>query len=57
MLSGAGVYHVICTSTKNDYSSIAYTYSKIAEHEMLASYYKRILEQGKKEHIVIKKKE
>ena len=44
---GAIVYHFVNKRNEPNYHSLAYAKSQIAEHEILASYYKKILENQK----------
>lgn len=48
MIAGAFLYRAVNKRTEPDYSSIAYTKSQIMEHEMMASYYKTILDNCNK---------
>lgn len=41
---GAVLYHVVNKHTEPNYSSIVYTRSQITEHEMMANFYKQILD-------------
>ena len=44
MALGAFTYHLLNKRSDPNYASIAYTKSQITEHEMMASYYKSILD-------------
>lgn len=46
---GAFMYYLVNQKTKPDYNSIAYIKTQIAEHDMMSSYYKTILDNTNKQ--------